>query len=502
MNTSTSDTDCFNFQNSYTSLTESFYELVNPEKLPKARLLKLNDNLAQELGLKIDCLRKIQEVFAGNLIPPSSRPLAMAYAGHQFGHFVPQLGDGRAVLLGEVVNSSGQRFDVQLKGSGRTRFSRRGDGKAPLGAVVREYLISEALHGLGIPTTRSLAIVDSGETIYREGPTKGGVLTRVADSHIRVGTFEYFAYRGDSESLKLLADYTIKRHYPEIETEPNPYVALLRGVLARQAKLVAKWQGVGFIHGVMNTDNCTVSGETIDFGPCAFMDSYDARSVFSSIDVDGRYAYQNQPTIVMWNLERFAETLLPLFGVNSSLATELATAELDAFKVLFRREWLETMGRKLGFSKVSDIDLPLIRDFFIALSSCEVDFTLGFRYLGDVLVDSGEDNRFWQLFSKDIEPIRKWHKGWVQRLEQEAIPVKQLVERLWSLNPLYIARNHLVESAISAVVEHSDFSLFSELVAILENPYRELPTESGSDLVLLASPPKFRNPNYQTFCGT
>jgi serine/tyrosine/threonine adenylyltransferase len=490
--------DCFNFKNSYASLPNNFYELISPEPLPKARLLKLNEDLALELSLNLDCLRSsnTEKVFSGNFLPKSSKSLAMAYAGHQFGNFVPQLGDGRAVLLGEVIDKNQTLRDIQLKGSGRTRFSRRGDGKAPLSAVLREYLISEALFGLNIPTTRSLAIATSGENVLREGYVKGGVLTRVAESHIRFGTFEYFAYRDEVSSLKILADYTIERHYSYLKTEENRYLSLIEEVIKRQANLIAQWLSVGFVHGVMNTDNSTLSGESIDFGPCAFLDTFNPNAVFSSIDLNGRYAYQNQPTIIKWNCARFAETLLPLLDDLEEKAIALASKKLETFANYFRTAWLKIMTKKLGFSTVLEGDEKLVLNFLNILSENEIDFTLAFRSLSSFIANQSA-NRFLSLFKKESEELKSWCAAWLKRLGRDNTTASEQIKQIEGVNPLYIPRNHLVEKAIEQVVEQEDFTVFNKLLNGFKDPFTEKP-----DLEELASPPKFCNPNYQTFCGT
>ena len=369
------------FSNSYARLPEHFFARLAPTPVPKPHLIKFNGSLASELGINARGLEpdELAGVFAGNVIPQGAEPIAMAYAGHQFGSFVPQLGDGRAILLGEVLDRKGERRDVQLKGAGRTPFSRRGDGRAALGPVLREYLVSEAMHALGIPTTRALAAVLTGEPVYRERQLPGAVLTRVASSHIRVGTFQYFAARGDLEAVERLSDYVIDRHFPDARDAERPRLALIQAVVERQALLIARWMHVGFIHGVMNTDNTALSGETIDFGPCAFMDSYDPATAFSAIDELGRYAYANQPNIAQWNLARFAETLLPLMDPNPERAVELASEAISAFLPRYQEHWLAGMREKLGISGHEDSDLDLVRDLLRAMHENAADFTLTFR---------------------------------------------------------------------------------------------------------------------------
>src|SRR5271170_6460712 len=383
------------FSNSYAWLPERFFVGLAPTPATKPRLIKFNESLASELGVDTRGLEpeELAAVFAGNVIPPGAEPIAMAYAGHQFGNFVPQLGDGRAILLGEVVDRNGERRDIQLKGAGRTPFSRRGDGRAALGPVLREYLISEAMHALGIPTTRALAAVSTGEPVYRDQELPGAVFARVASSHVRVGTFQYFAARGDVEAVKRLADYVVDRHDPGAAEAERPYLALLQTVVERQARLIARWMNVGFIHGVMNTDNTALSGETIDFGPCAFMDAYDPATVFSAIDEFGRYAYGNQPAIAQWNLARFAETLLPILDRESERAVELASEAVSAFAERFQAHWTAGMAEKLGISSAEDGDLDLVRAWLAAMHENGADFTLTFRQLCDAAVDEKADAR-------------------------------------------------------------------------------------------------------------
>ena len=384
----------FPFENTYARLPDRFYARVAPTPVQAPRLIRLNTQLALDLGLDPNWLAGPQglEVLAGRLVPDSAEPIAMAYAGHQFGHFVPQLGDGRAILLGEIVDRQGVRRDVQLKGSGPTPFSRRGDGRAALGPVLREYIVSEAMTALGIPSTRSLAAVMSGETVARETPLPGAVLTRVAASHIRVGTFQFFAARRDLDGLRLLADHVIARHYPEAGRADRPYLALLELVTARQAELIARWLLVGFIHGVMNTDNMSIAGETIDYGPCAFMDEYDPGKVFSSIDRQGRYAYGNQPQIATWNLSRFAETLLPLIDDDQQQAVQRAEDVLKGFSARFDAAYLTGMRHKLGLSTVEDDDLKLVDEFLSLLAADGADFTLAFRRLSDAAGEGASEH--------------------------------------------------------------------------------------------------------------
>ena len=401
------------FSNSYARLPEHFFARLAPTPAPKPHLIKFNKSLASELGVNAQGLEpdEVAAVFAGNVTPPGAEPIAMAYAGHQFGSFVPQLGDGRAILLGEVLDRNGERRDVQLKGAGRTPFSRRGDGRAALGPVLREYLVSEAMHALGIPTTRALAAVSTGEPVYRDRPLPGAVLTRVASSHIRVGTFQYFAARGDLEAVERLSDYVMDRHYPDARDAERPRLALIQAVVERQALLIARWMHVGFIHGVMNTDNTALSGETIDFGPCAFLDAYDPATAFSAIDEFGRYAYANQPAIAQWNLARFAETLLPLVDPNPERAVELASEAIAAFASRYQEHWLAGMREKLGISSHEDGALDLVRDLLQAMHENAADFTLTFRRLCAAAADETADAEARGLFANP-GAYDRWAMRW------------------------------------------------------------------------------------------
>src|ERR1700736_2542281 len=406
------------FIESYARLPVHFFTRVDPTRVADPTLIAFNSALASELGLDVHGVdpRALAEIFSGNRAVPGSLPIAMAYAGHQFGQFVPQLGDGRAILLGEVRDRFGRRRDIQLKGSGRTPYSRSGDGRAALGPVLREYLVSEAMHALGIPTTRALAAVATGEAVYRErGALPGAILTRVAASHVRVGTFQYFAARGDTDAIKRLADYVIEHHYPDVASAANPYLELLRVVMQRQAKLIAGWMHVGFIHGVMNTDNMAISGETIDFGPCAFMDAYDPATVFSSIDHMGRYAYANQPAAGQWNLARFAETLLAFIDPQSERAVELATAVIADFSTEFDAYWLAGMRRKLGLFSEEDGDLALVRGLLEVMRRAAADFTLTFRRLCAAAESDAADAALHGLFPEPAE-FREWAQAWRSRL--------------------------------------------------------------------------------------
>lgn len=487
----------FQFDNSYARLPERFYSRLNPTPVRYPRLIKLNQPLAEMLGLDLSLLddSTAAAIFSGNTIPDGAEPLAMAYAGHQFGHLVPQLGDGRAILLGEIIDRDGKHWDIHLKGSGQTPFSRRGDGRAALGPVIREYLISDAMHALGIPTTRSLAIVTSGEPVFRETPLPGAVLTRIAASHIRIGTFQYFAMRGDTEAVKILADYSIDRHYPELKSAANPYTALLETVLKAQASLIARWMHVGFIHGVMNTDNMTISGETIDYGPCAYMDRYNPDTVFSSIDDFGRYAFGNQPRIAQWNLARFAETLLPLIHDTEEQAITLAIEVIDQFPAFFDQQWLEGMRRKLGLSSVQPDDKALIDSLLKLMHQHHCDYTNLFRALCDAA--ERPDDQHWRNLVPQAEDFEDWLKRWQARCSQEQQKPKQRAESMRKTNPAYIPRNHRVEQAINSAVEKEDFSSFETLLTVLSQPYVE-----REEFSQYQAPPKPEERVYQTFCGT
>ena len=420
----------------------------------------------------------------------------MAYGGHQFGTFVPQLGDGRAILLGEVIDRAGVRRDIQLKGSGPTPFSRRGDGRAALGPVLREYIVSEAMAALGIPTTRSLAAVITGEHVMRETALPGAVLTRVASSHIRVGTFQYFAARGDTEGVRRLADHVIARHYPEVANAERPYHALLEGVIARQAELVARWLLVGFIHGVMNTDNTSISGETIDYGPCAFMDSYDPAAVFSSIDEQGRYAYANQPRIALWNLTRLAECLLPLFSDDKDKAIEQAQLILGEFPPRFTAVYRAGLRKKIGLFAESDGDEVLVQDLLDAMAKNQADFTLTFRRLSEAALDAAHDQKVRALFT-DPTAYDEWAGRWRKRINDDAQTPAERAAAMRAVNPAFIPRNHRIETVIQAAVNRDDFAPFEELLTVLSRPYEDQPALSD-----YADPPQPDQRVLQTFCGT
>lgn len=479
----------FNLENTYSSLPEMFFTKKGPSHVKAPSLVKLNNSLAKELGLNIDALKSSDgvEILSGNKIPEGSIPLAQAYAGHQFGHFT-LLGDGRALLLGEHITPKGERVDIQLKGSGRTPYSRGGDGKAALGPMLREYIISEAMHALNIPTTRSLAVTKTGEAVIRETYLKGAVLTRIASSHIRVGTFQYARNWGTVEDVKKLADYTLKRHYKEIENEENPYLSLLKGVIKRQAELIAKWQLVGFIHGVMNTDNMTISGETIDYGPCAFMDSYDPETVFSSIDINGRYAYKNQPNMAVWNLARFAETLLPLLSTDKDEAIKLAEDELSDFSEIFENNWISGMRAKLGIFNEEASDEELIKNLLSIMQKYKADYTNTFRSLtlGDL------DNT--EIFTS--EEFKEWYKMWQERLSRQDESNELSKKLMKSSNPAVIPRNHRVEEALEAA-ENGDYSVMDKLLDVLISPF-----DYSKEQEEYAKLPKPSSCRYKTYCGT
>jgi uncharacterized protein YdiU (UPF0061 family) len=491
-------TDSTFLTGSYARLPGHFFARLGPTPVIQPRLIKFNRALAADLGLELNSLdaAALAEIFSGNRMLPGADPIAMIYAGHQFGQFVPQLGDGRAILLGEVRDSNGTRRDIQLKGSGRTPFSRGGDGRAAVGPVLREYLVSEAMHALGIPTTRALAAVATGESVLREQRVPGAILTRVAASHVRVGTFQYFAARGDVDAARLLADYVIERHYPALKLDARPHLALLRSVMERQARLIASWMHVGFIHGVMNTDNMTVSGETIDFGPCAFMDAYDPAAVFSSIDGYGRYAYANQPQAAQWNLTRFAETLLPMIDSVPERAVELASEVMATFAARFAECWLAGMRRKLGLFGAEDGDLDLAEELLDVMHRNQADFTLTFRRLCDAAQNGEADAGLRALFADPSAPDA-WIGKWRSRLAREPQAAAAHAAAMRQVNPAYIPRNHRIEQAITAAVESGDFSPFAEFLEVLSRPY-----EARKDREDYANAPQPDERVLRTFCGT
>jgi serine/tyrosine/threonine adenylyltransferase len=471
------DKDLCKFENTYVKLPERFYKKVLPAKVNQPKLVQFNEDLAQQLAIDSSAFSEdeLAQIFSGQKIPASAAPLAMAYAGHQFGHFVPQLGDGRAILLGEMVNRQGKRFDIQLKGSGLTPFSRNGDGKAALGPVIREYLISEAMFHLGVPTTRSLAAVSTGELVQRETALPGAILTRVAASHIRIGHFEYFASRSDVEGLKILAQYSIQRLYPEIENSVDLYLSFFKKVIGAQAALIAHWMDIGFIHGVMNTDNMSVSGETIDFGPCAFMDTFSFDQVFSSIDRNGRYAYANQPSIGEWNLAILANCLL-LLEQDANSMVKMYENELSNFRHLFEKHLLNRMRSKLGLLNEDPKDFEIVKKWLEYLQEEKLDYTLSFRKLA-----AGDEFPQTPKF-KDFEA------QWKKRLPDK--------NKMNQVNPIYIARNHQVERAIQNAMA-GDLSTFKELLQVLKNPFTEQP-----GFELYKKPPLPEERISATFCGT
>jgi uncharacterized protein YdiU (UPF0061 family) len=482
----------------YAKLPERFFARVQPARVAAPRLIKLNQELAADLQLDLSgCdASALANLFSGNTSPQGSVPIAMAYAGHQFGHFVPQLGDGRAILLGEMRDRAGVLRDIQLKGCGRTPYSRGGDGRAALGPVLREYLVSEAMHALAIPATRSLAAVTTGESVQRETLLPGAIVTRVAASHVRVGTFEYFAARGDVAGTKILADYVIDRHYPECVQEQSPYLALLKQVVSRQAALIGAWMNVGFIHGVMNTDNMAISGETIDFGPCAFMDGFDPATVFSSIDERGRYAYANQPNAALWNLARFAETLLPLIDADTARAIGAATEAIGAFEPLFNDGWLAEMRRKLGLATPQPEDRQLAEDLLQAMHRSHADYTATFRALCAAARDAHADDsvRAWFQNARDYD---EWAPRWRARTGREAVSPEFRAQSMQEVNPAYIPRNHRVEQIIVAAVERGDFAPFEEFSRVLAAPFI-----ARAAFAEYENPPQPAERVLQTFCGT
>ncbi len=483
------------FDNSYVRELEGLYAFSSAERKSAPKISRLNLPLAEELGLEPGDLDSPDWVqyFSGNKVAPGSQPIAQAYAGHQFGNFVPQLGDGRALLLGEIIDRKGHRRDIQLKGSGPTVFSRNGDGKAALGPMLREYLMGEAMHHLGIATSRALAVVETGEPVYRENVLPGAVLARVAASHIRIGTFEYLAARSDVRMLRRLADYTVARHYPELEGRPR--IEFLRAFSMRLAKLVAQWMGAGFIHGVMNTDNMALSGETIDYGPCAFIEHYDPRTVFSSIDRNGRYAYGNQPAIAQWNLARFAETLLPLIDEDAERAVELATDEVDAFASHYQNARLAVMRKKLGLAREEEEDASLAEGFLEAMQAAEADFTLAWRALADA-AKGGESLQ--SLFASNPEKLDAWLPRWRERLAREERTMDGIAEDIRRANPFVIPRNHLVEEALEAASANGDLGPFDRLCDALAEPYAEKISFRSYSLPA----PRAQTERYRTFCGT
>jgi uncharacterized protein YdiU (UPF0061 family) len=486
----------FDFQNTYADNLNGLYKECIADPVPYPKMLLFNYDLAEELELDPFIFSSDYglSIFSGNEIPEGSNPIAQAYAGHQFGNFNPHLGDGRALLLGEIVDIHKQLKDIQLKGSGITPFSRRGDGKSALGPVLREYLISESMHAMGIPTTRSLAAIDSGENVLRESSLPGGILTRIASSHIRIGTFEYASKLEDKNQIKKLADYSIARHYPDTVKVENSYLAFFAGICNEQASLIANWMSVGFIHGVMNTDNMTISGETIDYGPCAFMDEYNPATVFSSIDKQGRYAYANQPAILTWNLTRLAETLIPLINQDRKIAIASLTEVLQLIKPVYENYWLINMRSKIGLLKDDPKDYELINNLLQIMDEQNADFTLTFRFLSKTLIGNNKDVR--SLFVNS-DKFDAWLMLWQERVAQEEIPDEDIAKRMNEVNPIYIPRNHKVEEALDSAVNKNDIEPLSLLLSILVKPYEEI-----EGFELFTQPAPLSEVPYKTFCGT
>ena len=486
------------FKNSYFELGSSFYQTIDPVPVQKPELIIFNHHLSDDLGLTGTAMGAsgAASVFAGNQIPDGAAPLAMAYSGHQFGHFNPNLGDGRAILLGQIIRPDERRFDIHMKGTGQTAFSRNGDGRAALGPVLREYLVSEAMAKLGVPTTRALAAVSTGEEVIRERLLPGAIITRVAASFVRMGTFQHFHARGDRTALKRLADYVIRTHYPHLENVENPYLALLETVIEGQAALIAKWMHVGFIHGVMNTDNMSVTCETIDYGPCAFMDHFAHDRVYSSIDHHGRYAYNNQPNVGLWNLTRFAECLLHLIDENTDRAVEMAKNRLEAFMHAYQQHWLAGMRAKMGFATESDRDAALIDDLLTLMANQSVDYTQTFYYLSLLDSATANDDEILALFDH-ADAFIHWLDRWRERLQQEGSEDHERKASMRKRNPIYIPRNHLIEAAIRAAEDQADFSVFHALHDVLRRPFDFQP---GRDTYI--RPPEPDEIVHQTFCGT
>jgi uncharacterized protein YdiU (UPF0061 family) len=477
----------WHFDNTYSKLSNTFKEEVKPTPVHNPELVVLNDQLAKDLNLDFSKIEKkdLSQIFSGNTLPKGSTTIAQAYAGHQFGHFT-MLGDGRAVLLGEHLVNNTNRYDVQFKGSGRTSFSRSGDGRAVLGPMLREYIISEAIHALKIPTTRSLAVVKTGEKVVRENLLPGAILTRVASSHIRVGTFQYIAAKQNIDDLNTLVDYTINRHYPEIQSSKNKALDLLNLVMERQCKLVVNWMRVGFIHGVMNTDNMSISGETIDYGPCAFMDHYNPKTVFSSIDQLGRYSFSNQPPITKWNLSRFAECLIPLIDKNEDKAIQLATEIIDNFQNIYEEKWLNMMRDKLGLFGKNKDDKKLIDDLLTWMQKNKADYTNTFCYLMNIKIANNS------LYND--KDFINWSNEWQNRISINDNSKEKSLELMKETNPVIIPRNHKVEEALKAANENN-LEVMNKMLSKFDNPYNEQKDIEDYQLPSL-------DDNYQTFCGT
>ena len=495
--------------NSYHQLGGDFYKEQQPDKIKNPQLIAFNQKLATELDIKIgEDAKYLVDIFAGNELLPNSKPISLAYAGHQFGHFVPQLGDGRAILLGEIKDKNNILHDIQLKGSGRSFFSRNGDGKCPLNSAIREYIVSEAMHYLKIPTTRSLAIIKSEEFIQRDEFLPASIITRIAKSHIRVGTFEYFACRNDIKNLKILADYAIDRHFPEYQHQNDKYLYLLKSVMKLQAELVASWMSIGFIHGVMNTDNIAISGQTLDYGPCAFIDEYESNKVFSFIDKSGRYSFSNQKNIILWNLIKFAEALLPLINNDIKEAVKAVETELNQFAVLFDKIYYQKMSKKLGISsfKNDQEDKNLIDDFLKILEENTIDFTNGFRILSKILLQESKQEKtqgntqgnakktsFYVADKKYLD----WQEKWQNRLKKESSELNEIATAMDKVNPILIARNHIIADIIQQSVFKNDYSEFNEFLQAIQNPFTE-----NKKYHKYYSPPQEHEKVLNTFCGT
>lgn len=478
------------FNNSYTLLPEVFYSKKSPDPVSTPKLIVFNKNLAQTLNLDFSQTppQILAELFSGNSLPEGAEPIAQAYAGHQFGNFT-MLGDGRAILLGEHLSMDERRWDIQLKGAGRTIYSRGGDGRAALGPMLREYLVSEAMHALGVPTTRSLAVVETGEKVQRHTFLPGAILTRVASSHIRVGTFEYLRLHSNPQLIKTLVDYTIQRHFSELKEHENPALALLQAVIERQAQLITQWWRVGFIHGVMNTDNMSVAGETIDYGPCAFINTYNPKTVFSSIDRNGRYSFENQPSMAQWNLARLAESLLPLIHPKIEQAIEIAQVAITSFGELFEKYWISMMRKKLGLLTEEIQDQKLIHDLLTWMESNNADYTNTFKSLS-LSLGSKE-----KLFND--ESFLQWYQQWQKRLDRQPHSFQESVKLMETQNPVLIPRNHKVEDALQMATEERDFSAFYKMITALADPYVENPLYQEYQTA-----PTESDSHYQTFCGT
>jgi uncharacterized protein YdiU (UPF0061 family) len=478
------------FDNTYAKLPNNMLSRLVPIPVKAPEVVIFNYSLSKEMGLDFSNINNedLALIFSGNLLPKGSETIAQAYAGHQFGHFT-MLGDGRAIVIGEHISKNNKRFDIQFKGSGKTPYSRNADGRAALGPMLREYIVSEAMHDLGIPTTRSLAVVKTGEAVMRETPLQGAILTRVASSHIRVGTFQYTVFSKDKNDLKTFFDYTIERHYPHIKNSKNPAIELLKIVIEKQIKLITGWMRVGFIHGVMNTDNMAISGETIDYGPCAFMDTYDPETVFSSIDHHGRYAYFNQPSIVRWNLERFAETLVPLIDDNKDKAVEIATEIINSFAEKYKKNWFEMMRKKLGLIGEESKDENLIIDLLSWMHQNKADYTNTFCFL---MNENIQENKIYQN-----QEFISWKKQWQDRLKLHNNSPEKSLKLMRPENPLVIPRNHKVEEALSAATNNNDLTKIHKLLKVLQNPYK-----NNSEIADYQHAPLPSNEKYKTFCGT